>query len=123
MQPIQGNYYDVLDQVYDKDYNDKDYNSWLDNLKKFMTDGVTDDDGYNGIEQKEIDSLDAAIIIMNNAAVDGKYNEENYKKALVSSGYGSNNFLVNGYYCLSEGMKKAEEGMFKSIPIVGWMLC
>lgn len=117
----QGNYYDVLDQVYDKDYNDKDYNSWLDNLKKFMTAGVTDDDGYNGIEQKEIDSLDAAIIIMNNAAVDGKYNEENYKKALVSSGYGSNNFLVNGYYCLSEGMKKAEEGMFKSIPIVGWM--
>lgn len=118
----QGNYYDVLDQIYDKDYNDQEYNSWLDNLKKFLTAGVTDEDGYNGIEQEEIDALDAAIIIMKNAAVDGKYNEENYKKALTSAGFGSENFLVNGYYCLSEGLKKAVGGMFKLFPTFGWML-
>ncbi len=118
----QGNYYDVLDQIYDKDYNDQEYNSWLDNLKKFLTAGVTDEDGYNGIKQEEIDALDAAIIIMNNASVDGKYNEENYKKALTSAGFGSKNFLVNGYYCLSEGLKKAEESTLKSIPIFGWMV-
>lgn len=118
----QGNYYDVLDQIYDKDYNDQEYNSWLDNLKKFLTAGVTDEDGYNGIEQEEIDALDAAIIIMKNAAVDGKYNEENYKKALTSAGFGSENFLVNGYYCLSEGLKKTVGGISKAIPVIGWMV-
>ena len=102
---FQGDYYEVMDAQYDADY---DEDSFTDSVKKFFEGlSTTSSDGYNGIDQEEIDLVDAAAIIMYNSTVDGKYNEDSYKEALQNPGFGSNNFVVNGVACVAETVGSA----------------
>lgn len=111
-----GQYYDVIDSLYDENFNENEYK---DGVKDFFRSlSSTGSDGYNGITQEQIDLIDAAAIIMFNSSVDGKYNEESYKKALASPGYGSDNFLVNGATCVAEGVGSIIDAAINSIPLI-----
>lgn len=111
-----GQYYDVIDSLYDENFKEDEYK---DGVKDFFRSlSSTGSDGYNGITQEQIDLIDAAAIIMFNSSVDGKYNEESYKKALASPGYGSDNFLVNGATCVAEGVGSIIDAAINSIPLI-----
>ena len=99
---FQGQYADMMDSLYDETFTESDFKEDVKNFFNGL--GVTGSSEYNGISQEQINLLDAATIIMVNSNVDGKYDEESYKKALASPGYGSDNFLVNGITCISEGL-------------------
>lgn len=106
---FQGDYYEIMDAQFDANYNEE---SFTESVRKFFSDlSATGSADYGGIEQEEIDLVDAAAIIMYNSAVDGKYNEESYKKALISTGFGSDNFLVNGALCVGESIGSVVEGL------------
>ena len=111
-----GQYYDIINSLYDENFVESEYE---DGVKEFFKNfSVTGSGGYSNFEQEHIDLIDAAAIIMINSNVDGKYNEESYKKALASPGYGSDNFLVNGATCISEGLGSIIEAGIDLIPFV-----
>ena len=111
-----GQYYDVIDSLYDENFKESEYK---DSVKEFFRNfSVTGSEGYSDITQEQIDLIDAAAIIMVNSSVDGKYNEESYKKALASPGYGSDNFLVNGATCVAEGVGSIIDAAINSIPLI-----
>ena len=111
-----GQYEDIIDSLYDEDFDEKDFGE---NAKDFFSSlGTTGSGEYNGIDQEQIDLLDAAVIVMTNSNVDGRYDEENYKKALASPGYGSDNFLVNGLTCIGESAGAVKDAVIHLIPFV-----
>lgn len=111
-----GQYYDVIDSLYDENFKESEYK---DSVKEFFRNfSVTGSEEYSDITQEQIDLIDAAAIIMVNSSVDGKYNEESYKKALASPGYGSDNWIVNGATCVAEGLGSIIEAGIDSIPFV-----
>lgn len=117
---FQGDYYSIIDATYDKDYNEKSFVKKVTEFAESLS--VTGDDGYKGIEQREIDLIDAATIIMVNSNVDGKYNEESYKKALVSAGYGGGDdfggWVTNGVSCATNTLLQTVKGIWNSVPFV-----
>ena len=122
---FQGDYYSMLDSVYDEDYNEEEYREWYETLGDWIIGkegGSTDIEEYTGIDQSEIDALDAAAIIMINSSVDGQYNEENYKEALTKNGFGSDNFLVNGVACTGQFVGQTIDAAIRSLPIIGWFV-
>ncbi len=117
---FQGDYYSIIDATYDKNYNEKSFVKKITEFAESLS--VTGDDGYTGIEQREIDLIDAATIIMVNSNVDGKYNEESYKKALVSAGYGGGDdfggWVTNGTSCVTNTLLQTVKGVWNSVPFV-----
>ena len=83
---FQGDYYEVLDAEYDKDFDEKSFTEKVRNFLGVLS--VTGSTSYDGITQSEIDMLDSALIIMFNSNVNDKYDEESYKNALINSGFG-----------------------------------
>ena len=111
---FQGQYADMMDSLYDETFTESDFKEDVKNFFNGL--GVTGSSEYTGISQEQINLLDAATIIMVNSNVDGKYDEESYKKALASPGYGSDNFLVNGMTCINEGVGSVINAHINLIP-------
>ena len=117
---FQGEYNDVIDSVYTENFDEGDFTDQVRSMISSLS--VTGSDDYVGIDQSQINLIDAATIIMINSSVDGKYNEENYKKALVSSGYGSDNFVVNGASCAANTLLQAIKGaILTKIPLISFL--
>ena len=57
-------------------------------------------------------------MIMWNSAVNGKYNEENYKEALTKSGFGSDNWVVNAGACVFKEAWDIALQSIRTIPFV-----
>lgn len=93
---FQGDYYKILDSNYSKDYDSDDHKDGITKLIESFS--VTGGEDYNGVPQASINAIDAAGLIMFNAAKDGKYDEESYKKAIAGTGF-ADNALVSGLSC------------------------
>ncbi len=107
-------YYDVIDETYTADF---DENEFLSALKSFWQSlGQTGNSNYDGIKQEKIDLIDAATLIMVNSNVNGKYDEESYKKALASPGYGGDSWVVNAAGCISNTAFQLSKEIWNFIP-------
>ena len=114
-----GQYNDMLDSLYDEDFNEDDFGAKMTDLISSLS--VTGSESYNGISQEQIDLLDAATIVMINSNVDGKYNEESYKKALASPGFGSDNWFVNGTTCIVNAIFDTNGILQNALPLVSFI--
>ena len=112
-----GQYNDIINELYEEDF---DEDNFFDEVQTFIESlGVTGSESYNGISQEEIDLVDAATIVMIYSNVDGKYDEENYKKALASPGFGSDNWIVNGSTCVIKSLYDFANGVLHELPFFG----
>ena len=114
-----GQYNDMMDSLYDEDFDEEDFGAKVTNLISSLS--ITGSEGYNGISQEQIDLLDAATIIMINSNVDGKYNEESYKKALASPGFGSDNWFINGATCIVNAVFDVNGILQKALPLISFV--
>lgn len=112
---FQGEYNDIIDSLYDEDFDENEYTN--DVAEFFSSLSVTGDHQYKGITQEQIDLLDAATLIMINSNVDGKYNEDSYKKALASPGFGSDNWFIDGASCVTSALNDIVDGFTSAIPL------
>lgn len=97
---FQGDYYQSMDSQAGKDYDSEENRNILNNIIDFFSnifnnslssDTSSDedanyDDGNISVTQDEIDLLDVAALVMVHSSVNGSYNEDSYKEALMSNG-------------------------------------
>ncbi len=113
---FQGEYTDIIDSLYDEEFDEADFADHVSNF--FDSLSVTGDHQYKGVTQEQIDLLDAAALIMVNSNVDGKYNEDSYKKALVNPGFGSDNWFIDGASCITSALNDIVDGFVSAIPLI-----
>ena len=114
---FQGDYYEVLDAEFDEDFDSEEYRNNVKDLLDSLS--TTGGEGYDGIEQEEIDLIDSATIIMVNSNVDGKYNEDSYKEALASPGFGGDDWLINGSSCVAKAATDGLDIVIDGASIIG----
>lgn len=92
---FQGTYEEIIDAEYDKDFDEDEFST---TVAKLIS-GVTGDPDYVGIQQEQIDLIDAAALVMINADKNGKYDEDTYKAAIAGIGFDPDNSVNSTWVC------------------------
>lgn len=97
---FQGDYYEIMASQYSANFDEDKYrDAWSNFASKLKEGTLGDDPNYDGITTEESDLLDLAALVMVNSSVNGKYNEESYKAALVGKGIVPSDSVANAFVC------------------------